>query len=127
MMTKLKATISTAVLLSATTLAFASHAQTPLSLNDIVQAERARMQANHALNANAVTPSIEHDDQWLLSTPGTWSYLINAEKLRMRQNQPTDSLSPSSQHAQKTTVIPTTLNERIRMEHKKMSNTKQNQ
>jgi hypothetical protein len=123
MTTTLKATITTAALLIGTTLAFISHAQTPLSLNDIVQAERARMEASHPHTVNAVSPSMEKDEQWLLNTPGTWSYLINAEKLRMKQNQPAaDPQSTPSQHTQNTTVIPTTLNERIQIEHTKMGN-----
>jgi hypothetical protein len=122
-MTKPKALLSiTALVLGTSLTTSASHAQTPLSLNDIVQAERARMQASHPHSANTVSPSMEKDEQWLLNTPGTWSYLINAEKLRMKQNQPADSQSSSSQQTQKTTVIPSTLNERIQIEHTKMGN-----
>jgi hypothetical protein len=120
MTTTLKATIATTALLLGTTLAFTSSAQTPLSLNDIVQAERARMEASHPHSANA--PSMQKDEQWLLNTPGTWSYLINAEKLRMKHNQPAAPQSTPSQHTQNTTIIPTTLNERIQIEHTKMGN-----
>lgn len=95
----------------------ASYAHTPLSYNEVVQAERARMEANNPTQpGNYVKPT---DETWLLRTPGTWGYLINKEKLRMKASLPVAKDQPGTTRAKQTNHMPTTLNEGVRYNHEK--------
>lgn len=60
-------------------------ADAPLSYGDIIRAETDRMKNNYQNEGGQTVIKKQEDDSWLTNTPGTWNYLINKEKLRMRE------------------------------------------
>lgn len=65
----------------------ASQAHPLLSYDDLTQAERQRMKQNYERNGGTSVATQQADDKWLTNTPNTWGYIINKEKLRMKQIQ----------------------------------------
>lgn len=94
-----------------------SHAHSPLSYDELTQAERQRMKQNYERSGGTSVTTKQEDDKWLTNTPSTWGYIINTEKLRMKQSQPQASAQPTSQSSQKPNLMPTTLNEGVRSQH----------
>jgi len=94
----------------------ASHAH-PLSYDDLIQAERERMKDNYERSGGSSIATKPNDDSWLTNTPATWGYIINTEKRRMKQSLPQASAQPANHSRQKPNLMPTTLNEGVRMQH----------
>jgi hypothetical protein len=92
-------------------------AQPPASYEDIIRAERARMIDNFQKSGGETLSKPQQDETWLTNTPGTWGYIINSERLRMKSHMPQSASQPAQS---KTNVMPTTLNERVRLEHEEM-------
>ncbi|KGM07163.1 hypothetical protein LP43_0771 [Methylophaga thiooxydans] len=64
-----------------------SHAHPPISYDDLTQAERQRMKQNYERSGGTSVTTQQTDDKWLTNTPNTWGYIINKEKLRMKEIQ----------------------------------------
>lgn len=103
------------------------YAHTPLSYNDMVQAERARMQANHPRSSEDKSAVREGDEKWLLNTPATWGYMVNKERLRMKQSLPQAAVQPATSPYPQPKLMPTTLNEGVRQHHEQMKKSQKSQ
>lgn len=102
------------------------HAHTPLSYNEVIQAERDRMQANHPRSSADESVVRERDEKWLLNTPATWGYMINQERLRMKQSLPQAKIQPGTSSTPHANMMPTTMNEGVRLQHEQMEKSQEN-
>jgi hypothetical protein len=114
-------------LLAAVTLAMLSSAGVkaapPVSYADIINAERDRMVTNYKNQGGDAVRKQHNDDTWLTNTTGTWSYIINKERLRMKAIPSQSKAEPSvSKGHSKSDLMPTTLNEGVRLHHEQMQN-----
>lgn len=102
-------------------------AELPLSYGDIINAERERMITNYKEHGGDAVSKQQDDETWLTNTPGTWGYIINQERLRMKQSQHGSTAEPTATpHQSKPNLMPTTLNEGVRQQHEQMKNSPEN-
>jgi hypothetical protein len=98
-------------------------ADAPRSYDDIIRAERARMIHNYQNSGGDAIIQQQKDDSWLTNTPATWGYIINKEKQRMHESLPHADAQPSTEMApNKPNLMPTTINEGVRLQHEQMQN-----
>lgn len=111
-------------LLAAVTLAMLSSAGVkaapPVSYAEIINAERDRMVANYKNQGGDAVRKQQDDDSWLTNTTGTWSYIINKERLRMKTSLPQSETQPSANTKHESNLMPTTINEGVRQQHEQM-------
>jgi hypothetical protein len=102
-------------------------ASPPLSYSEIINAERERMVTNYKNQGGDAVRKQHNDDTWLTNTTGTWSYIINKERLRMKAIPSQSKAEPSvSKGHSKSDLMPTTLNEGVRLQHEQMQDRSKN-
>lgn len=96
-------------------------ADAPRSYDEIIRAERARMINNYQNAGGDAVTKQQKDDSWLTNTPATWGYMINKEKQRMHESVPqTEAQSKANVDQRKPNLMPTTINEGVRLQHEQM-------